>query len=286
MNCMQRQEQMLSYLSGTLEPAEAEEMRRHLSQGCPKCIGALAEARATLQHLPLLLEPIPPGSSAKERLLRRLNEPQRQPPHQPKGDSGGVAGSSPIPGRVFRWRPVAAAAACAVLAFGGTYAFMGHRLSETKREIASLHSGIDELGKKATGLERIAEEFRRAGRGLDEFMGVIRSSALEVVMLEGAGSHPDAWGRLFWDREQNICHVITHALSPAEDGSVYTLWFEINDKQRIAGGAFNIDESGSGQFSISVPEEAPEQIRMLISYGAPDAPDASDGPVLLGSLSF
>ncbi|MCC5785649.1 MAG: anti-sigma factor [Phycisphaerales bacterium] len=283
MNCVQRQEQMLSYLSGTLEPAEAEEMRRHLSQGCPKCIGALAEARATLHHLPLLLEPVPPGSSARDRLLRRLQDETSRPP----GGSGGGASQGPSkPGMVFRWRPVAAAAACALLAFGATYAFMGLRISETKREIASLHSGIDELERKATGFERVAEEFRRASRGFDEFMGVVRSSALEVVMLEGAESNPDAWGRLFWDREQNVCHVITHALSPAEDGSTYRLWFETDDNQRIAGGVFDIDDSGKGRFSISVPEEAAEQVRMLISYGASEAPDESDGPVLLGSLRF
>ncbi len=282
MNCAQCQDQVLSYLSGTLEPAEAEEMRRHLNRGCPRCIGALAEARATLHHLPMLLEPIPPGSSVRERLLRRLKDEASSP----SGAGGGAPEDGPKPDRVFRWRPVVAAAACALLAFGVTYAFMSLRISETRREIAALNSGIDELERQATGLERISEEFRRASRGFDEFMGVVRSSALEVVMLEGAETNPDAWGRLFWDREQNVCHVITHALSPAEDGSTYRFWFETDDNQRIAGGAFDIDESGKGRFSISMPEDAPENLRMLISYGASEVPGENDGPVLLGSLRF
>lgn len=281
MNCGQRQENMLSYLSGTLEESEAAELRSHLAEGCPRCIGALAEARATLQHLPLLLEPVPPASHARERLLKRLSEAKRN-----DLPSAGGATNEPRPTPVFRWRPVLAAAACAAFAFAATYAYMNLRIQDTKEEIAALHDGIDELQNEATGLERVAEEFRRASRGVEEFMSVVRSSALEVVSLEGAESHPDAWGRLFWDREKNICHVITHALSPAEDGRTYRYWFETEDQQRFSGGDFNLDSSGRASITLSLPEDPPERLHMKISYGPAEQASESNGPVLLGSLRF
>lgn len=281
MTCGQRHENMLCYLSGTLDEAEAAELRAHLAEGCPRCIGALAEARATLQHLPLLLEPVPPGSQARQRLLERLSEAKGKGPLPARR-----AANEPSPKPAFRWRPVLAAAACAAFAFGVTYAYMSLRIEDTRKEIAALHSGMDELQEEATGLERVAEEFRRASRGFDEFMGVVRSSALEVVSLEGAESHPDAWGWLFWDREKNLCHVITHALSPAEDGRTYRYWFETEDRQRFSGGDFNIDSSGRASISLSLPEDPPERLQMKISYGPAEQTSESEGPVLLGSLRF
>lgn len=272
---------MLPYLSGTLDDVEAEDMRAHLAQGCPSCIGALAEARATVQHLPLLLEPVPPGSQVRERLLKRIDEAKGN-----GSTSIGGTKSEPKPRPAFRWRPVAAAVVCAALAVGATYATMQMRISETKREIASLHGGIDELEERASGLERVADELRRASRGFDEFMGVVRSSALEVVSLQGAESHPDAWGRLFWDREQNVCHVITHALNPAEEGRTYRLWLETDENERIAGGEFNIDDNGRARISLSLPGDTPERLNLTISYGPAETQNDSDGPVLLGSLRF
>lgn len=283
MNCGQRQELMLPYLAGSLDESETVEMRRHLAEGCPSCIGALAEARATLQHLPFLLDPVSPDEGARDRLFKRLPTatPQETKPEPVDGSDGNESSE-----RAFRWRPVGLAAACAVLAFGATYALMSVRIHETEQEIAALQGGITELEEKASGMERIAEEFRRASKGFEEFMGVLQSSALEVVSLQGAESNPDAWGRLFWDRERNVCHVVTRSLSPAEEGRTYRLWFETEDEQRFAGGEFDVDESGNGVLSISIPEDLPQRLRMSISYGPQDSPEESDGPILLGAISF
>ena len=45
---------MLLYVTDGLEPAEAQELRAHLASGCPQCAGALAEAQATVGHLPMV----------------------------------------------------------------------------------------------------------------------------------------------------------------------------------------------------------------------------------------
>ena len=72
LTCEQRRDLMLCYLSGLLDPAEAQELRQHLTGGCVACSAALAEAQATLAALPLALEPIAPSPAARQRLMDRI----------------------------------------------------------------------------------------------------------------------------------------------------------------------------------------------------------------------
>jgi hypothetical protein len=63
---------MLLYVTDGLEPAERAEVDAHLSGGCPACAGALAEAAATVAHLPHALPPVTPPPSARDKLLARM----------------------------------------------------------------------------------------------------------------------------------------------------------------------------------------------------------------------
>lgn len=63
---------MLLYVTDAMEESERVELRAHLASGCPKCAGALAEAQATVAHLPLSLDPQPAPKSARDTLLNRV----------------------------------------------------------------------------------------------------------------------------------------------------------------------------------------------------------------------
>ncbi len=72
MTCEERKDLILEYAAGALSPAEHDELRAHLVSGCPSCAGALAEAEATLAHLPLALPGDAPPKSARDRLMQRV----------------------------------------------------------------------------------------------------------------------------------------------------------------------------------------------------------------------
>jgi anti-sigma-K factor RskA len=63
---------MLLYVTDGLEPSEQQELRAHLAGGCPACAGALAEAQATVPHLPMTLPRSTPPASARDKLLSRV----------------------------------------------------------------------------------------------------------------------------------------------------------------------------------------------------------------------
>src|SRR5258706_12032724 len=74
MNCEQRRDLMPMLLLDGLEPAEAAALRAHLAGGCIRCASYLAEADATLNHLPYSLDPVPPAAEARDRLMARIGE--------------------------------------------------------------------------------------------------------------------------------------------------------------------------------------------------------------------
>ena len=82
---------MLLYATDALDTSERAELQAHLATGCPQCAGALAEAQATLAHLPLALDPQTPSKSARDRLMQRVAADISNPRGNPRGVSTSTA---------------------------------------------------------------------------------------------------------------------------------------------------------------------------------------------------
>lgn len=114
MTCGQRQDLILAYAAGALEPAEAAELRAHLATGCSQCAGALAEAESLLAELPAALEPVTPPESIWANIESRLNE-------APQEKSMKIApASSKRSGWRLVWTSLVSAAASAAIVFFAT----------------------------------------------------------------------------------------------------------------------------------------------------------------------
>ena len=72
MNCAVGEDEMLLFAADALDADEREELRRHLSAGCPRCAGSLAKAEATLAHLPGAIDLVAPGPEVWDRLVARI----------------------------------------------------------------------------------------------------------------------------------------------------------------------------------------------------------------------
>src|SRR3954470_13963169 len=126
MTCEQRRDLMPLLLIDGLEPAEAAALRAHLATGCTRCAAYLAEADATLAHLPYTLDPIAPRAEARGRLIERIEAHAATSYQQGRGTVDYIrpqrAGS---PWRLPKWgRTILPPALAACLTFIATARYM------------------------------------------------------------------------------------------------------------------------------------------------------------------
>jgi hypothetical protein len=126
---------MLLYATDGLDAAERAELTAHLASGCPACAGALAEAQATVAHLPLAADPVTPPKSARDKLLARVAADRSQPAQK------------------SRWWMSMALAACigAILAGGAVWMKLQKQIGVISSPDLQLVSMSSEVQPKARG---------------------------------------------------------------------------------------------------------------------------------------
>jgi anti-sigma-K factor RskA len=239
MTCDDRKDLLLLYAAGGLEPAEAAALRAHLASGCPACAGALASAEATLGHLPLALDPVPPPRHVRDRLLARI-ESERGATAPP------IRAGTPAGARRLSWseawlRPALAAGIAAVVTFLAVSI-------PARRQTEALEA---RLASQATELRALS----RAVEGAESTLRVLRSPAIDVVTLAGQGTQAGARGRIFWDRSRGVWHFYAADLKPAGAGRTYELWFIDSAQRKTPAGTFDVDAAGEGSIEVAVPAD-------------------------------
>jgi anti-sigma-K factor RskA len=131
---------MLLYVTDGLEPAERAALVAHLASGCPQCAGALAEAQATVAHLPRVEDQVRPPASAKQKLMSRV------------ATATSSSSTSSSSRRASRW-PGMAIAACigAILAGGAVWMTLQNQLTPIRAKDLQLVSMTSPTQPKATG---------------------------------------------------------------------------------------------------------------------------------------
>jgi len=249
---------MLLYVAGVMDPAEQEMLRAHLAGGCPRCAGALAEAEATVAHLPMTLKPVEPPKSARDKLMQRVLA------------SPGRAVSSPSQSRssVFPW--AVAAAAVLALTVGGIY--LNRTATRARDAIASRQQ-----------VERELLTIRDENTQLRNVAALLNSSQLDLVKL--ASQESPARGRIFWDRERNRWHVQVFDLAAPKPGREFELWFITPDDRKIPAGTFRVDASGRGVHEVEVPKDiGPIKLAAITDEPIGGAPQPTGSIHLAGSV--
>jgi hypothetical protein len=287
MTCDQMKDLILFYAGGAAEPAERATVERHLLDGCPVCAGRLAEARAVLAPLPLMLAPVVPAPAVRDRLMARVATPgsqpiasleaQRHPAPQPdratvvpfpsggatRGPSGraGAEGVPPLGARD--------SAQSVDMRMGGAAGYAGSSRSRSwlvpaiAAGLAAAIGGLGvyipmhrdtlllqaELATQASRMLSLESDVKNAA----STVRMLRSPAVQVVSLGGAET-PQAAGRIFWDRPRGEWRFYAADLKPPGPGRTYELWFITADQKKIPAGTFNVDASGEGELVVKVPE--------------------------------
>jgi anti-sigma-K factor RskA len=223
--CADRQDLILLYAAGSLDAAEAAELRQHLAGGCPQCAGTFAEAEATIALLPLQLEPRQPGALLKQSILNRARAE--------------TAPRESAPMRIGGWdRIVLPAAIAAVLAVAITLLVVKQfwpvnvRSPEDQKTIAQLQGQLHLLEAQ------LAE-------------GPQSLKGMKFAELTGS-AQPAAVGHVFLDTSMKNWYFFTCGMKAAPNGKTYELWL-IHDGQKIPAGTFDVNQNGTATLLGNIP---------------------------------
>lgn len=244
MTCEQRKDLVFDYLSGELDAAEQDALRRHLASGCPACAGALAEAQATLASLPLALDPVVPSAAAKQRLMDRIVTAQAKASSMKLatvGDDDRLPDSPAL--RFFRVLvPVGIAAGIAIMV---THAAVMRRVQP---ELLRAQASEQMLVAKDQQIKSLLETVSNQRRVVE----MLHTPELKLVQLQGA-EQPNASARLLWDPKTSKWLLLATGLNPLPPEKTYELWYIPEGAKPVRAGEFNVNERGEGSVMTTLP---------------------------------
>jgi anti-sigma-K factor RskA len=142
------------------------------------------------------------------------------------------------------------------------------------------------LGVMARETAAVRERLRREDAALREQVAayrdaveLLRDPATRVIELRGAGSSPDASGRLLW-HEQVGGHLLVAGLPPAPAGKAYQLW-ALGGAVPLPAGVFQVDATGKATHRVE--PMSPPPARFAVTLEPEAGVPAPTGPVVLGS---
>jgi anti-sigma-K factor RskA len=248
LTCAERRDAIFLHAAGELDPAESAELRAHLDSGCPRCLGALAEAQALLASLALALDPLEPPPGLRERVRARVAaEAVNARPR-----STGLA------------RLALAAGIAALVAFGVGVAVTRVRVAELERTLAEL---------------RLETERTRA------VLGVVSAPDVRLLDLSGPALDFRGTARLYWDYDTGGCYLRGTKVRPPAAGKTYVLWFTDGDGEPLRGGAIEVSQGGEATLLTEMPREIDVSADVYVTAEPdPSVARPSAEPVLSGLL--
>ncbi len=239
----------------SLDALEEEERRRveaHLEH-CFECALSLAAYQETTSQLALLVQPVSPPASLRQRLLAASKT------------QGRVASVHPV--EVIRRRPTLAAlvslAAVVLLVLMGALGWTTVRLNTLKSQN-----------------QRMAEALLQQ-QSLAYLVAYPNTSTFSLRSPRPGGT---TWGFVMGSHEREWGLLVAIGMPPLPKDQVYQLWL-VSGVQSFGGGTFTVDDAGYGQLSLRMAEPLRtfDRVRVTAEPLGGSLQPTSD-PILLGSL--
>ncbi len=253
MTCEAYQDLIPQYLLDALADGERDLLRQHLQSGCPRCAGALAEAEAVMNLLPLALPPASPPASLRDTLLSRAAA-------SPAASSNIARGPRPVamtrgPAGPVRWRPWGLAAAAAIAAIAlGMWGMRESRYATARQDEAiGARAVAQRLQIEKSASEASVQDLQRTVEQQQNRIRRLQSPDVKVASLEGTPLQSRAVGRIFLDPRTLLIHFAVTGLSPPPPGKTYELWVVTPDQKKLPVGTFDVNADGYGHLDATVP---------------------------------
>jgi anti-sigma-K factor RskA len=301
MTCEQFHDLLPMYALNALEANEAEAVRAHLATGCPTCAGRLAEYEAAAAQIPRALEPVAVSSMARQRLLERVAQSEKNAaktiPFSATTSQGSSAVGAP-------WWQIAAALVVATLLGAivtqqvmrsrerGMQAAANARIQNLQaqlqikdllaqdktRQINSLES---QLARKDTAYNQLASD----AQFTEDMLKFPQWKIATIASKDPA--NPKAFGRLCLDTHKGIAHFYAINIQPPGPGKMYQLWLITKDGKKISAGTFNVKDA-QGELvnpKVAMPQDAgPVMLAAVTDEPAPGVAQPTGTIRMAGAL--
>jgi anti-sigma-K factor RskA len=256
------------YALGALDGEELREFEAHLKTGCPLCGQQIREFGETVASIPEALPDVKPSPDLKDRLMARLDQPNR-----------GVVDFKPtvkvLPGTPrprIRWLPWA----CAVAA--------GLALMVSLTRVSSLNRGLVEQQERLNQQLEQLKTFQRLLSDEKEVTQFIAKPGVQITSLAGTDKSPQAAGKILWSPQEKKALFYASKLPSPPEGKTYQLWIIANNKPFDAG-IFSVDPQGNGFLKVPLLSEADKAQKFAVTLEpAGGVPQPTGAMHLLGSL--
>jgi anti-sigma-K factor RskA len=217
-SCDERRDLIFLFAVGELEDSECAELREHLAGGCPRCLGALAEAEGAIARLVgSELAPVTPPEAVRRSLSARIALESRMLEPQ----------SLAAPPRAGRLRTTLAAGIAAVAAAGVVLAVTHIRYLRAERDAQTSNAALDLIG----------------------------SPYMRAVELSGPALGFQGHGHLYWDYHSGGCYLRATEVRAPEAGKVYVLWFTDADGAPLRAGVLQVSREGEATLLTEMPRQ-------------------------------
>ena len=213
---------LLESVTGQLEPADAETMRKHLVH-CAECRADVARLQDDLKWLPMAVSPASPRPGYTNRVLRAA-----------VGSDSRSQWSRAVP-----W----ALAATTILSAGLAWQRQG-QLNELHRELSDSAAALGEVRAMAASAADTLSVLRHATRVAYSTLASTKNAG-GVMLLDDPTTH--RW------------YVVAYGLPPLQPGQRYQFWFVGSDGM-AKGSALVLSAEGMARLTTDMPAVPPGRI--------------------------
>jgi anti-sigma-K factor RskA len=261
MDCRTVIEALPAYSLGALDEPERREVAHHL-RVCASCRMEFEHLHQQVSALGLLVWVVPPPPHLEQRVVQAA---LRAAPRQLHARS--------IP---RFWEAVRHWGSRAALAFSAAALILAAVTSGVLLHLnAQLAAQVQQQRAVAAALQARAAE-------LDQILQLVVAADTRVFDMQGTELAQQARGRCYVNPKLGMGWLYVENLRPLPAGRVYQLWL-LFDGERISGGTFRVDQSGSGSLLF----RAPGRLATYSGAGITEEPEGgSPGPTtprLLGA---
>ena len=249
------------YALGSLPPAEATTLERHL-ESCAGCRRELQELRGDASLLALSAAGPAPPARSRERLLAAIEK-------EPRGQRMILHHSRPW----WTITPVVASLVLALFAF-----LMWRENSNLKQENAEVQQKTEALSAELAQQQHDSEKAR-------EMLYMLTSPDVQRVSLSTSKSAPQPAGKAMYLRSKGHLMFLANNLSPLPESKVYELWLiPMSGAPPMPAGTFMPDEKGGAMvMNPTMPAGTEAKAFAVTVENAPGSEKPTMPMVLIGA---
>jgi hypothetical protein len=177
------------------------------------------------------------------------------------------------------WQAAAAAVAVVGLGLGAWGVSMQNDINNLQDQrttaFASVSTAESRYATVSTQLTMASDENATLVRTNDIVTEIVTEPDAERLAMAPTDASPGSAGRYVWSRSAGMGSLVARDLPPLEEGETYCLWL-VYENDWILGGAFGVDENGTGRVIVDGIRASSETLGALAGYAVSIETDDGD----------